>query len=153
MTVRTLVGFFSITFGLGWGVAALAILFQEQVESVFGEIGYTNPLFIFVVYSPAIAGIYLVGRHYGARGLAGYLKRLTLWRMPAPWWVFLILGIPAIVYAGAALNGTFSDPFPFSTGSSRRWRSPWRSVPSRSSAGGAWPCPSFNAGLRRFGPA
>ncbi len=114
ITVRSLVSFFSISFGLGWGVAALAILFQEQVESVFGEIGYTNPLFVFVVYSPAIAGIFLVGRHYGAKGLAGYLKRLTLWRMPAPWWAFLIFGIPAIVYAGAALKGTFSDPFPFS---------------------------------------
>ena len=114
MTVRTLIAFFSITFVLGWGVAGLAIAFQEQAEGVFGEIGYTNPLFIFVVYSPAIAGVFLVGRHYGAAGLLQFIKRLTLWRMPAPWWAFLILGIPAIVYAGAALKGTFSDPFPFS---------------------------------------
>ena len=43
MTVRTLIAFFSITFVLGWGVAGLAIVFQEQAEGVFGEIGYTNP--------------------------------------------------------------------------------------------------------------
>jgi hypothetical protein len=35
------------------------------------------------------------------------------------WWLFLILGIPAIVYTGAAVKGTISDPFPFS---------PWHQV-------------------------
>jgi len=40
---------------------------------------------------------------------------LTLWRAPLKWWLFLILGIPAIVYIGAAIKGTISDPFPFSS--------------------------------------
>jgi len=34
--------------------------------------------------------------------------------MPLVWWLFLILGIPALNYLGAALNGTISDPFPYS---------------------------------------
>ena len=30
------------------------------------------------------------------------------------WWLFLILGIPLIVYSGAALKGSVTEPFPFS---------------------------------------
>jgi membrane protease YdiL (CAAX protease family) len=30
------------------------------------------------------------------------------------WWLFLLMGIPALVYVGAALAGTISGPFPFS---------------------------------------
>lgn len=33
------------------------------------------------------------------------VRRLTLWRMPARWWAFLLLGIPALTYLGAALSG------------------------------------------------
>lgn len=31
------------------------------------------------------------------------------------WWLFLIAGIPAVVYTGATLKGTIGDPFPFSS--------------------------------------
>ncbi|MGB8360256.1 MAG: CPBP family intramembrane glutamic endopeptidase, partial [Acidimicrobiia bacterium] len=65
-----------------------------------------------VVYSPAMAGLYLVWRHYGVEGLRSYSRRLTLWRMPGLWWLFLILGIPAAKYVGAAINGTIGE-FPF----------------------------------------
>jgi len=34
--------------------------------------------------------------------------------MPAAWWAFLILGIPAVYYAAAAVTGAIRDPFPFS---------------------------------------
>ena len=32
--------------------------------------------------------------------------------MPTGWWLVLLLGIPAVKYAGAAINGTWAD-FPF----------------------------------------
>jgi membrane protease YdiL (CAAX protease family) len=114
MRFGTLGPFFAIAFGLSWGLIALALLFPAQIEAIFGPIGYTNPLFILAVYAPGIAGIVLVWRHYGLKGLGSYFRRLTLWRMPLTWWVFLVLGIPAIVYGGAAIKGTLSDPFPFS---------------------------------------
>jgi membrane protease YdiL (CAAX protease family) len=112
MTPHSLWAFFALAFGLGWGLVALLILFREQIEAIFGEVGYTNPLFILAVYSPAIAGIGLVWRHYGVRGVGSFLRRVTLWRMPIAWWALLILGIPAVKYAGAAINGTIGD-FPF----------------------------------------
>ena len=114
MTPKTLTPFLILTFALTWGIAALLILFTDQVVAVFGEISASNPLYILAVYAPGIVGVILVWQKYGLKGLGSFFRRLTLWRAPAPWWWFLILGIPAIVYLGAALNGTISDPFAFS---------------------------------------
>jgi uncharacterized protein len=111
--------FFALAFGLTWGLAAVLVLFPDQIEAIFGELSYTNPLFILAVYSPGIAGILLVWRHYGVAGLGSFFRRLTLWRMPAAWWAFLVVGIPALFYLGAAIKGTIADPFPFS---------PWHGV-------------------------
>src|SRR5215212_8431341 len=97
MTFRTLGAFLALTFGLTWGLGALVILFPAQIEAISGPIRSTNPLFILAVYAPGIAGLLLVWRHYGLKGLRSYIQRLTLWRMPVAWWVFLLLGIPAIV--------------------------------------------------------
>jgi hypothetical protein len=98
---------------LGWGVIAVLILFPQQMEAVFGPMGYTNPLFILAVYSPAISGIFLVWRHYGLKGPGGFFRRVAWVRMPPAWWILLVIGIPAIFYAGAAIKGTSTDPFPF----------------------------------------
>jgi membrane protease YdiL (CAAX protease family) len=114
MRFASLGPFFALTFALGWGVAALLIVFTDRIEAVFGPLGYTNPVFILAVYSPGLAGIALVWRHYGLRGLGSYLRRVGLWRMPFAWWVFLLIGIPAGKYLGAAMQGTLNDAFPFS---------------------------------------
>jgi hypothetical protein len=113
ISLRTVWWFMAITFGLGWGMGAMLFLFTDQIEAVFGPISGTNPVFILLVWSPAIAGLALVWRHYGRGGIGSFLRRLTLWRMPSAWWVFLLLGIPAMKYIGAAFNGTAGD-FPFS---------------------------------------
>jgi membrane protease YdiL (CAAX protease family) len=114
MTGRTLIPFLALSFGLTWGIAAILIFFYDQVVAIFGEISMGNPLYILAVYAPGIAGIFLVWRHYGVAGLRSFFKRLTLWRAPVKWWLFLILGIPAVVYTGAAIKGNIGDPFPFS---------------------------------------
>jgi membrane protease YdiL (CAAX protease family) len=114
METKTLAPFLVIAFGLTWGLAALLILFYDQVVAIFGEISTRNPLYILAVYSPGIAGVLLVWRHYGLKGLGSFFGRLALWRAPVTWWLFLILGIPVFFFAGAAFKGTLSDPFPFS---------------------------------------
>lgn len=114
MKTKTLVPYLAISFGLTWGLAALLLLFYDPITAIFGEVGYSNPLFILAVYSPAIAGIFLVWRHYGLKGLASFFRRLTLWRTTAIWWLFLIAGIPLLFYISAALQGPIRDPFPFS---------------------------------------
>ena len=114
MKTKTIYSFLAITFGLSWGIAALLIFFTDQVVAIFGEITRSNPLFILMAYSPGIAGVIVVWRHYGLKGLGSFFRRLTLVQMPLVWWLYLILGIPVIAYLAAALNGTLSDPFPFS---------------------------------------
>lgn len=114
MKTKALVPYLAISFGLTWGLAALLLLFYDPITAIFGEVGYSNPLFILAVYSPAIAGIFLVWRHYGLKGLASFFRRLTLWRTTAIWWLFLIAGIPLLFYISAALQGPISNPFPFS---------------------------------------
>jgi len=113
MSLRTVWWFMALTFAMGWGVMSTLVLFTDQIEAIFGEVSGTNPVFILGVWTPAIAGIILVWRHHGQKGVASYLQRLTLWKMPSPWWLFLLLGIPAVKYLGAAFNGTAGD-FPFS---------------------------------------
>jgi len=113
MNVKALVPFFAISFGLTWGIALLMILIPEQLIAIFGEVDTANPLYILAVYAPGLAGVLLVFRYYGWSGLGSFLKRLTLIRMSPNWWLFILLGIPAIYYLGALIAGSISDPFPF----------------------------------------
>lgn len=112
MGVRTLVPFFTMAFGLSWGLAALAIFFADRLEPIFGPIALTNPLFFVAVYAPAISGVGLVWYHYRVRGLQSFFRRLTLWRMPLSWAIYLVLGIPAAFYFAAWMKGgDLSLPF------------------------------------------
>jgi membrane protease YdiL (CAAX protease family) len=114
LTTKTLLSFLAITFGLTWGLGALFTFFPDQITAITGEISMQNPLFMLAVYSPAIAGLILVSRHYGIKGLGRFLQRLTLWRTSPWWWLAVILLIPAVMYAGAALKDNLSTLFPFS---------------------------------------
>lgn len=110
-TTRTpgLGSFFTMTFALTWGIAAILILAPDAVERIFGPIGLSNPLYLLAVYAPAISGLVLVRRRLGRSGLRGFVRRLGMIRMPAANWLFLVVGIPAIVFTGAALSGTAGD--------------------------------------------
>ena len=102
---RALLPFFLLAFGLAWGIVALLILFPAQVVALAGPVSGTNPLFILAVYAPAIAAFVLVLMHGGPRALGRYLTRLGLWRAPPMWYVFVLLGIPVLFFAGAWLKG------------------------------------------------
>jgi len=112
LTTRSVGAFFVGTFALSWSIGMLLVVFPDRVEALFGPMGYTNPVFILAVYSPGFVGMFMVWRHYGRRGLAGLFGRFTLWRMSARWWALLLLGMPAVFYAGAIVTGNVGD-FPF----------------------------------------
>jgi uncharacterized protein len=113
MGTKTLWAFLALTFGLSWIPMALFMAFADQFTAVFGEMSATNPVFLLAVYAPGLSGIFLVWRHYGLKGLGSFFRRLTLWRAPLQWWLFLLLGIPALIYAAAAITGTIGEPFRF----------------------------------------
>jgi uncharacterized protein len=75
----------------------------------------SNPLFILAVYAPGVAAFLMVLRHHGLKGLGCFLHRLTLWRALIASWLQLVLGIPLMFYAGAAMKGNLGGPFPFSS--------------------------------------
>lgn len=106
--------FFALTFALTWGIAAILVLAPDAVERTFGPIGLGNPLYLLAVYAPAISGVIVAWRRLGRSGLPEYFARLKMIRMPASSWLFLVVGIPVIVYAGATVSGTLSTTPVFS---------------------------------------
>jgi membrane protease YdiL (CAAX protease family) len=113
METKTLVPFLALTFGLSWVPMALFMLFPDQLTPIFGEISTSNPFFLLAVYAPGLSGVFLVWHQYGLKGLGSFLRRLLIWRAPIQWWLFLLLGIPVIIYTAAAIIGTIKEPFPF----------------------------------------
>lgn len=111
---KTLLTFLALTFALSWVPMALYMAFPDPFTALFGEISTSNPFFLLAVYAPGISGILLVWRHYGLKGLGCFFRRLFYWQAPIQWWLFLLLGIPVLMYAGAAMNGTITEPFRFS---------------------------------------
>lgn len=115
----SLVPFLLITFVIAWGILALYIFLPDQMARVFGQLTGQHPLFFLAVWAPAIAAFILVLYHTGASGLAQFLSRFLLWRCSRWWYAFLIVGIPLVFIAGAAMRGSlFTDLFPFTTVSS-----------------------------------
>lgn len=113
---RAVLPFVVLTFGIAWGVFVLFALFPDQITALMGEPSGSHPLFILAVYAPAIAAFLLVGWHTGLAGIGRFLSRLLLVRMPAIWWVALILGFPLIFGLGAAIKGTLLPlSLPFET--------------------------------------
>lgn len=106
LAVSSLAPFLLITFGITWGLLGLYLVLPSAVTARLGEISASHPGFILAVWSPAIAAIVIVLWHGGRPGLRSYLSRLGLWRCPPVWWVYLLVGMPLVFYAGAALKGT-----------------------------------------------
>ena len=110
---RSLILFLLITFGLAWGILGLFIFLPDLMTGIFGKLTGQHPLFFLCVYAPAIAALAIVAYQGGRAGLKRFFSRVLLWRCSPVWYAFLILGIPAVFYAGSALKGTlFTEPFP-----------------------------------------
>ncbi len=113
MIWRLFLPYIGITYGLAWGALGLLLVYPESTQRWFGELNASNPLFILAVYSPAIAALVLVPRHWGVSGLRAFLSRLLLWRVEKVWYWFIGLVVPGLFYAGAWLKGiATSEYFP-----------------------------------------
>jgi len=116
ISFSTIIPYLLITFGVTWGIIALYIFLPDQTVSLFGEITGNHPLFFLATYAPAIAalGIILMKVHWS--GTKRFLGRMLLWRAPAPWYLFILLGVPAMFYLGAMYKGlSLSELFPASS--------------------------------------
>lgn len=100
-----LLRFLLITFGITWSLFSLFLLAPDLVTRWFGPPSGSHPLFILGTWAPALAALAVVTQASGTAGLRRFLRRLLLWRAPAAWWAFLLLGMPAVFYGGALLAG------------------------------------------------
>lgn len=103
-TDRSLVRFFVATLLLTWVMGVVLVVFRDPIGALFG-VGLTNPFYLLTVFAPGIVGVALVARHAGVAGLGSFFRRFALWRMSVAWWLVVLVGVPAIHYAGAALVG------------------------------------------------
>jgi uncharacterized protein len=110
--IGSLVPYVLITFGIPWGLFGLYLILPAAVTAGLGEISASHPAFVLAVWSPAIASFVMVLRHCGWQGLRAFLSRLGLWRCPVVWYAYLLVGMPLVFYAGAAVKGAaLFEPF------------------------------------------
>jgi hypothetical protein len=102
---RAILAFFALAFGIAWGIFALYIVAGDRAGAIFGEITARHPLFILAVYAPAISALLIVALQTGIAGVGRFLSRLLLWRLPLPWLFLILLGVPAIFFAGSLVKG------------------------------------------------
>src|SRR6056297_666251 len=113
ISFSTIIPYVLITFGVTWGIIALYIFLPDQTVSLFGQITGNHPLFFLATYSPAIAALGIILMKVRWNGTKRFLGRMLLWRAPAPWYLFILLGVPAMFYLGAIYKGlSFSELFP-----------------------------------------
>ncbi|MGC9370198.1 MAG: CPBP family intramembrane glutamic endopeptidase [Paracoccaceae bacterium] len=99
-----LLPFILITFFVSWGTLGFYIFRPEQAVASFGEINGHHPAFFLATWAPALAAFAVVLACSGPTGVKAYLSRLSLWRCPAGWAAFLLIGVPLIFIAGALMK-------------------------------------------------
>jgi uncharacterized protein len=100
-----LFAFVGITFLITWGLIGVYIVFPDAAAAWFGEISGSHPFFFLATWSPAIAAFVIVFLYSGVSGVWAFLSRLFLWRCPAEWVAFILIGLPLVFVAGSLLKG------------------------------------------------
>ena len=54
MTQKTVLWLFVLTFAITWGLGMLYVM-MPQMKQLFGPMSYTSPIFILMVWAPALA--------------------------------------------------------------------------------------------------
>ncbi len=103
--LKALIPFVLVTFLITWGITGFYIFFDDLAVRLLGRISGTHPLFFLAVWAPAIAAVVVILHRRGPTGLKHYLQRLRLWRIPAGWLLFIVVGIPGVFFLGAFIKG------------------------------------------------
>ncbi len=105
---KELLLYFILVFAWIWGIAAFLFLLPNLSNAIFGPMSGSNPLFILAVWGPNIVALTLTALFYGKRGVLNLLRKYTIWKVPIGWYLFILVGLPAVGLAAALLAGTFS---------------------------------------------
>ena len=91
--LRELIIFFTVVFIIMYGLGALGMLFQEEIERLFGPISNKNLFVMMLIYAPTITGVILTFLYEGKGGLVALFKRGFCFTKPV-WWLIAIFIIP-----------------------------------------------------------
>ncbi len=100
-----LLSFLVITFAITWAVIGLYVLAPAWASARLGEISGSHPLFFLATWAPGISAVLVVLAFAGGDGLRSFLSRLLLWRCPAGWAAFVLIGLPLVFVAGSLIKG------------------------------------------------
>ena len=90
--------FFLLTFGISWGCWLPSRLFLSSVLPEISSLLHTLGL-----CGPTISAIIVTGAIKGKPGIDELLKRLTLWRVGWPWYLFVLFSTAVIGYLAIGL--------------------------------------------------
>jgi len=113
ISMISLVPFLLITFIIAWGILGLYLFNNEGMKNTFGQLSGNHPLFFLAVWAPAIAAFAVIAIQKGLTGVRRFISGGWSFRCSMQWYLFVLLGIPLVFYAGAGLKGTlFTEPLP-----------------------------------------
>jgi membrane protease YdiL (CAAX protease family) len=97
--------FLILAFGLIAAILTVLLIWQAEVEELFGPLSASHPLFILAVWSPALSAWAVTLFTTGWAGFRGYLTRFSVWRCGVLWAFVMLVVIPLIFYIGAWMKG------------------------------------------------
>lgn len=87
-----------ITFGLCWGLASSFMIFNDFFTNLFGDASFTNPMVLFALYSPSIAGLVVYGMMGGYKAIINLLSKFIPTKKDIIW-LPIVLGMAALYLA------------------------------------------------------
>ena len=96
--LRELILFFTVVFIIMYGLGALCMVFQKEIERLFGPISNKNLFVMMLIYAPTITGVILTFLYEGKGGLVALFKRGVCFTKPV-WWLIAIFIIPITLLA------------------------------------------------------
>lgn len=131
-----LTSYFVITFAFSWLAFLSGVLTYYGVlsvaPSVIGVLGIVGLL------GPVLSGFAMTALTEGGAGVDDLLRRIILWRVGVQWYLFVLVGLPAVMVLGTLLRPGALASFATSPLSRFRWptcspSSPWSSSGDRCS--------------------
>src|SRR5829696_5898700 len=97
-----LISYFIITFAFSWLMFLPGVLTYYGVLSVASSV--IGVLGIVGLLGPVLSGFVMTALTEGAAGVGDLLRRIVLWRVGIQWYLFVVLGLPAVMVLGTLLR-------------------------------------------------
>ena len=102
--------FFALAFGISWGVPGLAMALSALTGAFEVSLDNASPLTYIAVWAPAIAAFISIGLRDGWTAVRTYARRCVRFSGHWGWYLGVLVGIPAMIFAGALLTEAAGIP-------------------------------------------